>query len=415
MGNLSLVSTKSELNSILYATMTTSQPNDLLQFARTGNPKAIAALINHQLRPKGMSVKTSLKEGCLQVIIESAEVPEQHALVAFIRKGITGLSTQSINKVKVYGWQKGDEFPAWSSEFELVARDVTPNNELLLSSHSEKSPLIQDPYSTDDLNGKAMRGQQPRLPTEKVSSSSSASSPSKIQVYTSPKTSQSSAYINKIITLKEQILSDSWNVKKIIFLSGCVLFLGLASTLSWTAYTTSKVPGVVGQDASYAMGILKGQGFEVETVEKIEDGVQPGQVLNQEPTAESREKKGGTIKLIVAKPPVYSIQGSLTLIDSDISGTDSYCYGTGGYEDIKAAMPVTIRDAKGSIIATGTTEAGVHPTDAQYSSVQCTFRFKVDNVAKSDFYEIEVGRRGKLNYSLEAMKQRNWEVSLSLQ
>jgi hypothetical protein len=98
---------------------TTTQPN-LLELAKQGNAQAIATLINRQLQPKGITAKAALKDGCLQVMLESAQAPNQQALVAFVRKGITGLRAASIERVKVYGRLVGEEFPAWSEEFELA-------------------------------------------------------------------------------------------------------------------------------------------------------------------------------------------------------------------------------------------------------------------------------------------------------
>lgn len=110
----------------------------------------------------------------------------------------------------------------------------------------------------------------------------------------------------------------------------------------------------------------------------------------------------------------FSLKGKFQLVDSKIGGTASNCYGTGGYDDVEAGMPVTIRDGNGSILATGKVGDGTQPSDSQYSSVTCVFEFQVDNVPKADFYAIEVGRRGQLNYSFAEMQEKNWSVQLSL-
>lgn len=116
-----------------------------------------------------------------------------------------------------------------------------------------------------------------------------------------------------------------------------------------------------------------------------------------------------------AKPPVYSIKGSFQLVDENIGGevTSNNCYGTGGFNDIRGGMPVTIRDEKSLIIAMGATSEGTHSA-GKNSDVQCVFEFKIERVPKTNFYTIEIGRRGQLNYSFEDMSTRNWEVSLRL-
>lgn len=113
-------------------------------------------------------------------------------------------------------------------------------------------------------------------------------------------------------------------------------------------------------------------------------------------------------------PSVYSIRGSLNLIDSKIGGTLNKCYGTGGFDDIGPSMPVTVRDGKGNILATGTTGTGSQPQNSEYAAVECTFKFQVDNIPKSNFYSIEVNRRGELNFSFEEMQRKNWEVNFTL-
>ena len=82
---------------------------NILELAKQGDIKAIAALMNRQLQPKGITAKVALKDSCLQIMLESVEVPDQQALVTFICKGITGLGAELIEKVKIYGLQTGEE------------------------------------------------------------------------------------------------------------------------------------------------------------------------------------------------------------------------------------------------------------------------------------------------------------------
>jgi hypothetical protein len=101
---------------------TTKIEPSFLELAKQGNAKAITALMNRQLQSKGITAKAALKDGCLQVMLESAQVPNQQAVVAFIRKGVTSLEAALIERVKVYGRQTGEEFPAWHQEFEIGAQ-----------------------------------------------------------------------------------------------------------------------------------------------------------------------------------------------------------------------------------------------------------------------------------------------------
>ncbi|UBF24583.1 hypothetical protein K9N68_23270 [Kovacikia minuta CCNUW1] len=56
--------------------MTTSQPN-LLQLAREGDTNAISSLLNRSLKPKGISTKAALNNGCLQIKLEADQLPHQ--------------------------------------------------------------------------------------------------------------------------------------------------------------------------------------------------------------------------------------------------------------------------------------------------------------------------------------------------
>ncbi|WP_375503344.1 hypothetical protein [uncultured Nostoc sp.] len=95
-----------------------TQPN-ILELAKQGDVQAIASLMNRHLHPKGINAQVAFQDTCLEVILESPQVLNQQILVAFIRKGLTALGSASIEIVKVYGQQTGQEFPAWSKEFNL--------------------------------------------------------------------------------------------------------------------------------------------------------------------------------------------------------------------------------------------------------------------------------------------------------
>ncbi|MEG4841488.1 hypothetical protein [Microcoleus sp. B9-D4] len=104
-----------------------TQPN-ILELAKQGDAKAIALLLNRQLQAKGITAAASLKDGCLQVMLESAEAPSQQVLAPWVSKSIAGLGAASIEKVKVYGRQTGAKVPAWSQEFEVAGPNLPVAN-----------------------------------------------------------------------------------------------------------------------------------------------------------------------------------------------------------------------------------------------------------------------------------------------
>jgi hypothetical protein len=93
---------------------------NLRELLKQGDPKAIASSINRTLKPKGINAEVTRDNGYLHVILESGKVPNQMALVDFIRTGMTNLGVESIHTVKIYGRRTGDEEPAWEDEIDLM-------------------------------------------------------------------------------------------------------------------------------------------------------------------------------------------------------------------------------------------------------------------------------------------------------
>lgn len=109
--------------------MTTEQPN-LQQLAKQGNPKAIAAMLNRSLQPKGITAKASVKNGCLQIMLEARKVPPKQPYVDSLRKGLTNLMPAAIQKVRVYGKQADEDVPEWLEEFNLSVQPIQDLSEL---------------------------------------------------------------------------------------------------------------------------------------------------------------------------------------------------------------------------------------------------------------------------------------------
>ncbi|MEH2196161.1 MAG: hypothetical protein V7K98_26445 [Nostoc sp.] len=131
-----------------------TQPN-ILELAKQGDVDAIASLMNRHLYPKGITAKVAFKDVCLEVTLESDQVPNQQILVAFIRKGLTGLGAVSVERVKVYGQQTGKKFPAWSKEFNL---GIVVEDELEAADNEESSIEPQLLTIFINLSGDTARG-----------------------------------------------------------------------------------------------------------------------------------------------------------------------------------------------------------------------------------------------------------------
>jgi hypothetical protein len=104
------------------------------------------------------------------------------------------------------------------------------------------------------------------------------------------------------------------------------------------------------------------------------------------------------------------ITGTFTLTSSDVTNTATTCSGTGGYSDITDGLGVIVRDEAGKTIGTGSLTTDT----AKSSSRGCAFTFTVPLTDDAQFYEVEVGHRGKITHSRAEMESSGWTIDLTL-
>lgn len=102
----------------------------------------------------------------------------------------------------------------------------------------------------------------------------------------------------------------------------------------------------------------------------------------------------------------YDVDGSFELVDGDYLyvADGSACSGEGGYSDIGSGLQVTVSDATGRLIASSALRSG------RVDGLACVFDFQLTDVARSDYYTFEVGRRGEVTYSHAEMVSNGWEA-----
>ena len=115
----------------------------------------------------------------------------------------------------------------------------------------------------------------------------------------------------------------------------------------------------------------------------------------------------------------------------DIDNPD--CTSAEEYSDVRVGTTITVYDGNSDPIGTAEITSvewtdlreqldegvpgvgGAPPVPASTTvSGSCRYRFSVPDLPRSDFYAIEVGRRGKLPYSAAYLEARNWTVELVL-
>ena len=171
-----------------------------------------------------------------------------------------------------------------------------------------------------------------------------------------------------------------------------------------------KVSDVLGLKIEQAKQILEEQGFKVKVIEKVEEEIPAGQIIKQQPSSGTTLVRGKTVKLTIAEEPVYKLLGTVSLLDTDsIDRGGRSCKGTGGYSDVAGGMNVRIKDGKGTVIASGRTDAGL------FNGSSCLFPFRITGIPKASYYTVEVGyNRGRFDYSFEEIVRSRWKVTYFL-
>ncbi len=103
-------------------------PQTVLQQARQGNPDAIAALMNQHLQARGITAQVTQQGDALHVCLEATQALAQEELVAYIKKGITGLSLSHIHQLQVSGKQIGHSAADWTERIPFQAASGDGDN-----------------------------------------------------------------------------------------------------------------------------------------------------------------------------------------------------------------------------------------------------------------------------------------------
>ncbi|TAF53653.1 MAG: hypothetical protein EAZ61_06710 [Oscillatoriales cyanobacterium] len=119
--------------------------SDIFSQAQGGDPKAIAALMNHSLQRKHVTVRAALRAGCLTILATSRECPDARFMANFVRRGLDRLQPQQIHRVVIRGYAIGTIGSLWTAEFDP---------------HSDAPPQISTlPQSNRPQTGQPRTGQ----------------------------------------------------------------------------------------------------------------------------------------------------------------------------------------------------------------------------------------------------------------
>ena len=79
---------------------------------------------------------------------------------------------------------------------------------------------------------------------------------------------------------------------------------------------------------------------------------------------------------------------------------------------MEEGLQVVVRNEKNEILAIG--QLGSDNYTGQYPGVVFEFPFVIKDIPRANFYQIEVGRRGSLKYSIDDLRKAGWVVRFSL-
>ncbi len=129
-----------------------TQEKKVKQLASQGDPKVIAAILNHHLKSQGIRAKVNRKNSCLYILLESKKVPNESQQIELVQEIINGLKSKIIKTVKVGGRAQGQKIAAWIQKIKL--KETTKAQDL--------STWLA--YGTDDF----LTNQESEITTETV-------------------------------------------------------------------------------------------------------------------------------------------------------------------------------------------------------------------------------------------------------
>lgn len=91
------------------------------------------------------------------------------------------------------------------------------------------------------------------------------------------------------------------------------------------------------------------------------------------------------------------VAGDVAVADSATPYDGSACVTDGGFVDIRRGAQVVIKNSAGAVVATTTLGSGISKGGA------CTFAFNVEVPTGSDFYGVELGRRGTVQFTADQL------------
>lgn len=119
--------------------------SEIFSRARQGNADALAALMNHSLQAKQITVNVSVQDQSMVAIATGQTAPDRAFMVNFICRGLRKLEADSIRKVTIVGYLNGGTIPLWRETIQLDGNEETEYPPLF--SEKPASPPVSEARS----------------------------------------------------------------------------------------------------------------------------------------------------------------------------------------------------------------------------------------------------------------------------
>lgn len=107
--------------------------SDLYDRAQSGDPEAIATLLNQIFVPRGVTARVTLQHDCIQVFLVSERLLNQQAFVSYVQRQLISHQIPHLKTAEIYSQRLGESTPAWS---QTVAIADPSNGEIILRNAS---------------------------------------------------------------------------------------------------------------------------------------------------------------------------------------------------------------------------------------------------------------------------------------
>ncbi len=116
---------------------------ELVERAKQGDPNAIARLLNHELQPRGVTVRVHIQNQGLLVLLQSTRLLNQKTFTQFLYSRMTQINPATVDYMRVYAQLIGEDSPIWQDEIDLSLG--LPSEKLTLVSASPPGQLSRVP------------------------------------------------------------------------------------------------------------------------------------------------------------------------------------------------------------------------------------------------------------------------------